>query len=104
MSTDRVVDFEIVLNEPIDESKDSNNIYNNFEKTMKLYSTLSTNNMHLFNDEEKLTKYSDVKEIIDSYFPIRLEYYQKRKDHQIATMEEDVNLLQNKSQVYYGKY
>lgn len=97
MSTDRVVDFEIVLNEPIDESKDSNNIYNNFEKTMKLYSTLSTNNMHLFNDEEKLTKYSDVKEIIDSYFPIRLEYYQKRKDHQIATMEEDVNLLQNKS-------
>ena len=97
MSTDRVVDFEIVLNEPIDESKDSNNIYNNFEKTMKLYSTLSTNNMHLFNDEEKLTKYSDVKEIIDSYFPIRLEYYQKRKDHQIATMEEDLNLLQNKS-------
>jgi len=97
MSTDRVVDFEIVLNEPIDESKDSSNVYNNFEKTMKLYSTLSTNNMHLFNDEEKLTKYSDVKEIIDSYFPIRLEYYQKRKDHQIATMEEDVNLLQNKS-------
>jgi len=97
MSTDRVVDFEIVLNEPIDESKDSSNVYNNFEKTMKLYSTLSTNNMHLFNDEEKLTKYSDVKEIIDSYFPIRLEYYQKRKDHQIATMEEDLNLLQNKS-------
>ena len=97
MSTDRVVDFEIVLNEPIDESKDASNVYNNFEKTMKLYSTLSTNNMHLFNDEEKLTKYSDVKEIIDSYFPIRLEYYQKRKDHQIATMEEDLNLLQNKS-------
>jgi DNA topoisomerase-2 len=97
MSTDKVVDFEIVLNEPIDESKDSSNVYNNFEKTMKLYSTLSTNNMHLFNDEEKLTKYSDVKEIIDSYFPIRLEYYQKRKDHQITTLEEDLNLLQNKS-------
>ena len=97
MSTDKIVDFEIVLNEPIDESKDSANVYNNFEKTMKLYSTLSTNNMHLFNDEEKLTKYSDVKEIIDCYFPIRLEYYQKRKDHQITTLEEEVNLLQNKS-------
>ena len=97
MSTDRVVDFEIVLNEPIDESKDSSNVYNNFEKSMKLYSTLSTNNMHLFNHEAKLTKYSDVKEIIDSYFPIRLEYYQKRKDHQITTLEEDLNLLQNKS-------
>ena len=97
MSTDKVVDFEIVLNEPIDENKDSSNVYNNFEKTMKLYSTLSTNNMHLFNHEAKLTKYSDVKEIIDSYFPIRLEYYQKRKDHQITTLEEDLNLLQNKS-------
>jgi DNA topoisomerase-2 len=97
MSTDKVVDFEIVLNEPIDESKDSSNVYNNFEKSMKLYSTLSTNNMHLFNHEAKLTKYSDVKEIIDSYFPIRLEYYQKRKDHQITTLEEDLNLLQNKS-------
>lgn len=53
--------------------------------------------MHLFNHEAKLTKYSDVKEIIDSYFPIRLEYYQKRKDHQITTLEEDLNLLQNKS-------
>jgi DNA topoisomerase-2 len=97
MSTDKVVDFEIVLNEPIDESKDSSNVYNNFEKSMKLYSTLSTNNMHLFNHEAKLTKYYDVKEIIDSYFPIRLEYYQKRKDHQITTLEEDLNLLQNKS-------
>jgi DNA topoisomerase-2 len=97
MSTDKVVDFEIVLNEPIDESKDSSNVYNNFEKSMKLYSTLSTNNMHLFNHEAKLTKYSDVKEIINSYFPIRLEYYQKRKDHQITTLEEDLNLLQNKS-------
>ena len=97
MSTDKTVDFEIVLNEPIDESKDSSNVYNNFEKTMKLYSTLSTNNMHLFNNEEKLTKYSDVKEIINCYFPIRLEYYQKRKDHQITTLEEEVNLLQNKS-------
>ena len=98
MSTDTVVDFEIILNESIDETsnKDSNNMYNNFEKTMKLYSTLSTNNMHLFNNEEKLTKYSDVREIIDSYFPVRLEYYQKRKDYQISFLEKEMMLLSNK--------
>jgi len=98
MSTDTVVDFEIILNESIDETsnKDSNNMYNNFEKTMKLYSTLSTNNMHLFNNEETLTKYSDVREIIDSYFPIRLEYYQKRKDYQISFLEKEMMLLSNK--------
>ena len=98
MSTDTVVDFEIILNESIDETsnKDSNNMYNNFEKIMKLYSTLSTNNMHLFNNEEKLTKYSDVREIIDSYFPVRLEYYQKRKDYQISFLEKEMILLSNK--------
>ncbi len=97
MSTDTIVDIDIILNEPIDETKDATNAYNNFEKTMKLYSTLSTNNMHLFNDKAKLTKYFNVTEIIDSYFPIRLEYYEKRKTFQLDTLEEEVNLLKNKS-------
>ena len=64
---------------------------------MKLYSTLSTNNMHLFNEAEKLTKYHNEKEIIDNYFPIRLEYYQKRKNYQVVTLEKELQLLGNKA-------
>jgi len=97
MSTDTVIDIEITLNEPIDETIESTNIYNHFEKTMKLYSSFSTNNMHLFNNEEKLTKYNDVNEIIDSYFPIRLKYYQKRKNFQIDSLENYLKLLSNKA-------
>jgi DNA topoisomerase-2 len=97
MSTDTTVDIEITMNEPIDETVQGDNLYNNFEKMMKLYASLSTNNMHLFTDEEKLTKFNNESEIIDRYFPVRLKYYQKRKDHMIATLEKELRLLSNKS-------
>ena len=42
MSTDTTVDIEITFNEPIDEKTDGTNLYNNFEKMMKLYASLST--------------------------------------------------------------
>ena len=53
--------------------------------------------MHLFNESEKLTKYHNEKEIIDNYFPIRLEYYQKRKNYQVVTLEKELQLLGNKA-------
>ena len=97
MSTDTTVDIEITFNEPIDETIDGSNMYNNFEKMMKLYASLSTTNMHLFNDEEKLMKFDSEKEIIDSYFPVRLKYYQKRKDYMIDALQKELNLLSNKA-------
>jgi len=97
MSTDTTVDIEITFNEPIDETTEGTNLYNNFEKMMKLYASLSTTNMHLFNDEEKLMKFDNEKEIIDSYFPVRLKYYQKRKDYMIDALQKELNLLSNKA-------
>jgi DNA topoisomerase-2 len=97
MSTDTRVDIEITMNEAIDEKTDGSNLYNNFEKMMKLYTSLSTNNMHLFTDEEKLTKFENEREIIDRYFPVRLKYYQKRKDYMIAALEKELCLLSNKA-------
>jgi DNA topoisomerase-2 len=97
MSTDKKVDVEIIFNEPIDESMDSSNMYNKLEKTLKLYSTQSTNNMHLFNHEEKLSKYMEVEDILNAYVPVRLDYYQKRKDYQIEFLERELKLLFNKA-------
>ena len=97
MSTDTTVDIEITMNDPIDETIQGDNLYNNFEKMMKLYTSLSTNNMHLFTDEEKLTKFNSESEIIDRYFPVRLKYYQKRKDYMIAALEKELRLLSNKT-------
>ena len=97
MSTDTTVDIEITMNEPIDETVQGDNLYNNFEKVMKLYASQSTNNMHLFTDEEKLTKFNTETEIIERYFPVRLKYYQKRKDYMIAALEKELRLLSNKT-------
>ena len=53
--------------------------------------------MHLFNAQDKLKKYTSVPEIIDDYFETRLQLYQVRKDHLIASLTQDLLLLSNKS-------
>jgi DNA topoisomerase-2 len=97
MSTDTTVDIEISFNDPIDENVDGSNKYNNFEKMMKLYTSLSTNNMHLFNEEEKLMKFDNEKEIVEGYYPVRLTYYQKRKDYMIKSLTTELVVLSNKA-------
>lgn len=101
MSTDTVVDIEITFNEPINEKYEKTNgklnLYNNVEKTLKLYTSLSANNMHLFNNEEKLLKFKSEKEIIDTYYPIRLEYYEKRKENIINALKKELKILSNKA-------
>jgi len=97
MSTDTTVDIEISFNDPIDEKVDGSNKYNNFEKMMKLYTSLSTNNMHLFNEKEKLMKFDNEKEIVEGYYPVRLTYYQKRKDYMINSLTTELVVLSNKA-------
>ena len=69
---------------------------NGLEKVLKLYTTLSTTNMHMFNAEEKLTKYESVVQIIDEYFHPRFKLYQTRKKRQLQVIEGDLKILRNK--------
>ena len=96
MSTDKVVNIEIIFNENIDETMSIETGYNVVEKLLKLYSSHSTNNMHLFNDAEKLSKYYSEVDIINAYIPVRLTYYKKRKDAMIESLEKELVLLSNK--------
>jgi DNA topoisomerase-2 len=66
------------------------------EKTLKLIKKINTSNMHLFNTDLVLVKYNTVYDIINDYFPIRLEYYQKRKLNQIKLLENQLIVLTNK--------
>lgn len=49
------------------------------EKRFKIHSTLSTSNMVCFDPAGKIKKYSSAEEIVREFYPIRLEYYMKRK-------------------------
>lgn len=70
---------------------------NGLEKLLKLYTTVSTSNMHLFDANDKLKKYDTVQEIIDDYYETRLELYQTRKDYLIDALEKEVTVLSNKA-------
>ena len=100
MSTDTDVDFNVrllpgTINKLL--PKKSDHGCNLLEKTLKLYTTKTETNMYLFDHKQKLSKYNSVYEIIDSYFPVRLDLYQKRKEHMINLLERDVMKLHNEA-------
>ena len=67
------------------------------EKTLKLTTTVSTSNMHMFNAECKLHKYETVGEIIDEFYTIRLQTYAKRKASLVQVMRQKLVKLSNRA-------
>lgn len=65
-------------------------------KKLKLVSTLSTNNMVLFDSNGRIRKYQNTEEIIREFFDTRLGVYEKRRFHILAALEHDVMVLSNK--------
>ena len=68
------------------------------EKLLKLYTTHSISNMHLFDDKEHLRKFTSPTEIIEAYYPIRLAYYKKRKEYQLTALQNELVIMSNKAQ------
>lgn len=99
MSTDVNVDITITFNEgKMSELQEKQSDYNcnALEKLLKIYVTKTTNNMHMFDENEKLKKYNNVTEIIDNYVKVRMKVYNDRKNHQIRILNQHVKLLTNK--------
>ena len=67
------------------------------EKLLRLTTTVSTTNMHLFDAGEKLKKYARVEEIIDDYYDVRLAGYVSRKAHIISVLEKELKVHANKA-------
>ena len=67
------------------------------EKFFKLHSRVSVNNMHLYNaDEAQVARYQSARQILDSYFPLRMTFYARRKEYLVAQLTEEVSRLENK--------
>lgn len=99
MSKDTTVDFTITfMKGKLAELESSKGDYgcNGLEKILKLYTTNTTTNMHLFNSEDKLKKYETITSIIDDYFEVRLSMYETRKKYLIDALEKELVLLSNK--------
>ena len=101
MSKDTNVDFTITFMkgklEELEASKSADYGCNGVEKLLKLYTTNTTTNMHLFDASDTLHKYEKVSEIIDAYYEVRLKLYETRKAYLIDALEKDLVLLYNKA-------
>jgi len=94
------VDFTVVFPKgklvELEATVDANGC-NGVEKLLKLFTTISNTNMHMFNSEFKLHKYNSVEEIIDDFYGVRIKLYQKRKEYQVADMERKLVKLSNRA-------
>jgi DNA topoisomerase II len=100
ISTEVTVDFTVVFPRgklaQLEEEIDANNC-NGVEKLLKLSTTVSTTNMHMFNSDCKLHKYASPEEIIDDFYGVRIGIYHKRKAYLIAEMEKKLVRLSNRA-------
>jgi DNA topoisomerase-2 len=101
MSTDTVVDFTIMFPATADfgalAAVVDHGCCTAVEKLLKLYTTESTSNMHLFDSKDQLKKFSNVHDIVREYYGTRLSLYEKRKAHQLAAMAAELRILSNKA-------
>lgn len=63
----------------------------------RLETSLPTSNMHLFDEKGMIRKFMSAEEIVEAFFPIRLEMYNKRKRNLEYIAEFEAALLQSKA-------
>ena len=99
-STEVNVDFTVTFPRgklrDLESTEDANDI-NGVEKLLKLSTTISTTNMHMFNSDCKLHKYDSVNEIIDDFYKVRIDLYKKRKAYLVEEMERKLVKLSNRA-------
>ena len=67
------------------------------EKVFKLTSSISTGNMHLFNKEHRIVNYATPEKILDEFYDLRLEFYEKRKACLVEKLQKEQKMLSNKA-------
>ncbi|KAF8398402.1 hypothetical protein HHK36_017329 [Tetracentron sinense] len=71
-------------------------------KKFKLTTTISTSNMHLFDPKGVIKKYDNPEQILEEFFHLRLEFYEKRKKVLLDNLELELLKLDNKVRFILG--
>lgn len=89
-NTDSKVHFELEFEDGyLDDARD-------IEKTFHLVKKVSIGNMHLYNNDGRITRYDTVEDILNDYFNVRLDLYQKRKDYKLENLESQLKVISYK--------
>jgi DNA topoisomerase-2 len=99
--TEVAVDITVVFPKgklaELESAVDSVTGVNDLEKMMKLTTTLSITNMHMFTHDFKLKKYAKIEDIIDDFYGVRLTIYGKRKEALMKEMQKKLVKLSNRA-------
>ena len=95
LSTDTRVDFEVKVSRKGMAAMEA--APGGLLKALKLESSILTSNMHLFNADGQIAKYEDPTQVIQDFFPLRLEYYRLRKKALMRRCNTQLVELSNKA-------
>ena len=65
-------------------------------KKFKLETSVSTSNMHTFDQHGQIKKFESPAEILTSFYGVRIAFYEKRKYYLLSKLKEDYLRLENK--------
>ena len=68
------------------------------EKKLNLVSSKTISNMHAYDDQSRIHKYTSATEIINHFYGIRLALYKKRKAYLIRQIQRDLHILSARAQ------
>lgn len=74
-----------------------------FHRVFKLTSSLSTNQMHCFDNLNCLKRYPTTMDIMKSFFPLRLEFYRKRKEYLVGQLTAQSDRLADQARFILEK-
>jgi len=99
--TEVSIDFEVTFSrgklDELESKCDEITGINGIEKLLKLTTSISNTNMHMFDADRKLHKYKSIEEIIDDFYKVRIDVYGKRKAYLIDILEKKLVKLSNKA-------
>jgi DNA topoisomerase-2 len=99
--TEVAVDFTVTFPKgrvaELEATVDATTGLNGLEKLLKLSTTISTSNMHMFDGDCKLHKYGSVGEVIDAFYGVRMDMYAKRKAFLVEDLRKRLVKLSNRA-------
>jgi DNA topoisomerase-2 len=91
--TDVTVSFVVYMTPEQMQMEPGNNLYKKF----KLWTTLSTSNMMLFDQHGKIKKYNSPNQVLDEFYQLRLAFYYKRKQFLLDEIQHDLTKISNQA-------
>lgn len=66
------------------------------ENKLKLTTSISTQNMHVFDETGKIIKFNKIEDMVESWYNIRKDVYIKRREYQLNNLKKELDIIKYK--------